>query len=86
VRDVRDETGQGRQGADGIFVGSVARVDDPRSIGVVGDLNGPVRGVGRHAKSPRNRPQRNGFERWSRRGGCEVVVVGQREVEVVVGQ
>ena len=47
--NARDKTGQGRQRAHGIFVSGVAGVDDPRSIGVVGDLGGSVRRLGRHA-------------------------------------
>jgi hypothetical protein len=83
VRDARDESGQRRQCPNRILVSGVARAADPRPVGVIACLGGPVRAVGGYTDCPRNRPQRNGFQHWTWRCGSQVVVVGQREVEVV---
>ncbi len=86
MRDARRETRHGRQRAHRILVGGVAGVDNPSRVGVVGDLDRPVGCVGRNPQSPRNAPQRNGFQHRAGRCRRQVVVVCERKVQIVVGE
>jgi hypothetical protein len=86
VGDARAEAVERAKCAHGVLVGGVAGVDDPGTVGVRGDVDDAVGRIGANTKSPGRRPQREGLQDRSRAGGREVVVVGQRQVQVVVGE
>src|SRR6478672_9096126 len=81
---MRCETSKRSERTHRIFVSSVAGVDDPGLIRIRTDVGRPVGDTGGYRQTPLDGPQRRGFQDGARRGGGEVVVVGQREIEVVV--